>query len=251
MVNLTRSLVLALAIPAVLPAQITVHLSPETVQAYEKYVAAAESKMDGRLQTSAKSSGDVDLKAIAGSPANVTDGMIHDWVGGVLVKGASVDKALRMFQDYPNYKKVFAPDVVDSKELGHEGNRWRSMLRINHRQGLISVTFDTEYAIQYESLGGNRWAIRSHSTKVNELDGDGKPLPEGTGQGMLWRMNSYWLIEPRPQPDGSNAAYLECRAISLSRDIPTGLGWIVRPIVSTLPRDSLRSTIEEARNALR
>jgi len=246
MVNLTRSLVVALVTAAVLPAQITIHLSPATVEAYEKYVAAAEVKMDGNIQTSANSNGNVDLKAIAGSPSNVTDGMIHDWVGGVLIKGASVDKALRMFQDYQNYKKVFAPDVVDSKELGHEGDRWRSMLRINHRQGLISVTFDTEYAIQYQQLGGGRWTIRSHSTKINELDGDGKPLPDGTGQGMLWRMNSYWLIEPRPE-----GAYLECRAISLSRDIPTGLGWIVRPIVSTLPRDSLRSTIEEARNALR
>jgi len=251
MVNLTRSLVLAFVTAAALRAQITVHLSPATIGDYEKYIAAAEAQMnqemaDGHIRTSAKPNGDVDLKAIAGSPSNVTDGMIHDWVGGVLVKGASVEKALRMFQDYQNYKKVFAPDVVDSKELGHEGDRWRSMLRISHRQGLISVTFDTEYAIQYQQLGAGRWAIRSHSTKVNELDGDGKPLPEGTGQGMLWRMNSYWLIEPRTE-----GIYLECRAISLSRDIPTGLGWIVRPIISTLPRDSLRSTIEEARNALR
>ena len=71
-------------------------------------------------------------------------------------------------------------------------------------------------------------------------------LTEGTGQGFLWRMNSYWLLEPRP-----NGLYLECRAISLSRDIPTGLGWMVRPTVSALPRDSLKATVEEARNALR
>jgi hypothetical protein len=236
-------LVLVLTFPAT--AQITVHLAPATTQAFEKYVAAAESKMDWKARTSAKPGGDVDLTGIGGSPINVEDGMIHDWAGGVLVRGATVEKALALFQNYAGYKKVFSPDVIDSQVLQHEGDRWNSRLRISRRSGLISVTFDAEYAIEYRRLGEGRWAIQSHSTKIAELDGD-KPLPVGTGQGFLWRINSYWLIEPRRE-----GLYLECRAISLSRDIPTGLGWIVRPIVSSLPKDSLRATVEEARNALR
>jgi hypothetical protein len=241
-----------LALSAVLPTpvaaqiKITVQLSPATTQAFDKYVAAAESHMDWKGRMSPKPGGDVDLTAMGGSPINVADGIIHDWVGGVLIPGGSVDKALAMFQDYAAYKKVFAPEVLDSKLLSHQGNRWSSRLRIGRRSGLISVTFDADYAIEYRVLGGGRWAIISHSTKIAELDDNNKPLPEGTGQGLLWRMNSYWLIEPRPQ-----GLYLECRAISLSRDIPTGLGWIVRPIIASLPRDSLRSTLEEARNALR
>jgi hypothetical protein len=103
------------------------------------------------------------------------------------------------------------------------------------------VTFEAEYATQYRSLAGGRWEIQSQSTKISELDDNNKPLPEGSSQGFLWRMNSYWLIEPRRE-----GLYLECRAISLSRDIPTGLGWLVRPIIASLPRDSLRATLEEA-----
>jgi hypothetical protein len=63
---------------------------------------------------------------------------------------------------------------------------------------------------------------------------------------MVWRLNSYWLLETK-----QGGLYVECRAISLSRDIPFGLGWMIRPIVSTLPRDSLRATVEAARKALR
>jgi hypothetical protein len=252
-----RRIALALVLPSVLAAQIkiTVKLSPATIQAFDKYVAAAEQQMQWNAQTAAKSGGRVDLVNIGDSPINVPDGMIHDWVGGVLIPGASpstlVDKALAMFRDYADYKKVFAPDVRDSILLSHDGNRWTSRLRIGGRSGLISVVFDADYAIQYRALGdtaagGGRWAIQSHSTKITELDDNNKPLPEGTGQGLVWRLNSYWLIEPRTE-----GLYLECRAISLSRDIPVGLGWIARPIVSAQPRDSLRATVTQARNALR
>jgi hypothetical protein len=225
-----------------LPAQIKilVHLSPATNQAFDKYIAAAESKMDGKPL---KPTGE--LTAVGGSPIGVEGGMIHDWVGGALVKGASVEKALAMFQNYTEYKKTFAPEVLDSKLLAHEGDRWSTALRIS-RRNVFTVTFDTEYAVQYRKLDGGRWAIESRSTRISELDDDNKPLPEGTAQGFLWRLNSYWLLESRPE-----GVYLECRAISLSRDIPAGLGWIVKPMIATVPRDSLRATVEEARNALR
>jgi hypothetical protein len=237
-----RRILVLLALPCTLAAQIKiiVHLTPATNQAFDKYVAAAESKMNGKPL---KPSGE--LTAIGGSPINVDGGMIHDWVGGVLVKGGSVDKALAMFEDYAAYKKSFGPEVIDSKLLSHDGDRWSTALRIS-RRNVFTVTFDTEYAVQYRRLEGGRWAIDSRSTRINELDDDGKPLPQDTGQGFLWRLNSYWLLEPRPE-----GVYLECRAISLSRDIPAGLGWIVKPMIASVPRDSLRATVEEARNALR
>jgi hypothetical protein len=240
-------LALFLALPVVLGAQIkiTVPLSPATAQAFDKYVAASEKQMDGRPRTSAIPGGDVDLTAVDGSPISVPNGLIHDWVGGVLIPGASVDKALAMFRDYAGYKKIFAPEVLDSRLLSHNGDRWTSWLRFGRHAGLVNVTFDSEYATQYRSLGGGRWTIQSRSTKISELDDNNEPLPNGTSQGLLWRLNSYWLIEPRPE-----GLYLECRAISLSRDIPNGLGWLVRPIIATLPRESLRATMEEARAAL-
>ena len=236
------------ALPALLAGQIKimVQLPSATNQAFDKYVAAAEMQMDWKARTSAKPGGDVDLTGVGNTPLNIADGMIHDWVGGVLIPGGSADKALAMFRDYADYKKVFAPEAIDSRLLSHKGDLWGSWLRIGRRAGLANVTYDAEYISQYRSLGGGRWAIESRSTQISELDSNNKPLPDGASQGFLWRLNSYWLIEPRPE-----GLYLECRAISLSRDIPTGLGWIVRPIIANVPRDSLRATVEEARNALR
>jgi hypothetical protein len=116
--------------PSVLAAQIKIpsQLSPTTNQAFDKYVAAAEKQLDWKPRMSAKPGVGVDLAALGGSPINIPEGMIHDWVGGVLIPGASVDKALAMLRDYAGYKKVFAPEVLDSKLLSHNGDRCKSPL---------------------------------------------------------------------------------------------------------------------------
>ncbi|HEY4360896.1 MAG TPA: hypothetical protein VGN17_08005 [Bryobacteraceae bacterium] len=242
-----RTVVLALAAAGLLPAQIIVHLSPATNRAFETYVRNAESSMEAaeyKPRTTAKSD-QVDIAPWDGTgPHDIESGLIHDWVAGTLVRGAKLEKALAVFQNYENYKKIFAPEVVESKLLGHEGPSWRAFLRLK-RKSVVTVVLDSEYQVEYKPLSNGRWAILSRSSSIAELQ-DGKPLPSGTGQGFLWRLNSYWTIEPRPE-----GLYLECRAVSLSRDIPTGLNWIVKPMVSGVPRDSLQHTLESASKAIR
>ena len=81
------------------------------------------------------------------------------------------------------------------------------------------------------------------------IENPGKPgereKPPGTGEGFLWRLNSYWLFEER---DGGT--FVECQAISLTRDVPTGLGWIIEPIIRNLPKESLENTLRATRAAL-
>ncbi|HEX5432320.1 MAG TPA: hypothetical protein VFW83_10150, partial [Bryobacteraceae bacterium] len=178
------------------------------------------------------------------SPIQIEGGLIHDWIAGVLVPHVNVGVALSLFQNYGNYKRVFAPDVEDSRLLSHEGNRWRAWLRLR-RKSAITVRFDSEYEIEYRPLGEQRFALISHSTKIRELGEGDQELPPDASHGFLWRLNSYWLIEPVQQ-----GLYLECRVISLSRGIPAGLGWIVKPFVSKVPRESLRTTVEDVQHAL-
>lgn len=172
-----RAVTAVLLLPLGLAAQIgiIVHLSAATNHAFDVYTAIAESAMTWNPVTSARPDGKVDLKPLGGSPIDVQDGMVHDWAGGVFVRGAMVEKALAMFQNYPAYKKVFAPDVIDSQALSHEGDHWNSRLRISRRSGLISVVYDADYSIQYRPLGDGRWVIQSRSTKISELNGDKKP----------------------------------------------------------------------------
>ena len=64
--------------------------------------------------------------------------------------------------------------------------------------------------------------------------------------GFLWRMNTYWTFEER---DGG--LWMQVESVSLSRGIPVGLGWAVRPFVESVPRDSLEFTLRATCAAVR
>jgi hypothetical protein len=229
-------------IPPAVQAQFTTSLSAETNRAFDDYVARMESQMDWRARLAGN---DISIQpSIGKSPIDVPDGMIHDWTASVLIPHTTTDKAIHVFQSYADYKTMFGPEVIESKLLAHEGHHWKTFLRLRRKKVLTAV-LDSEYDVEYRPLGDGRWAILSRSTKINELDGN-QPVPSGQGHGYLWRLNAYWLLEPRP-----GGIYLECRSISLTRDIPSGIAWMVKPIVSSLPKESLQSTLEAARAALR
>ena len=57
-------------------------------------------------------------------------------------------------------------------------------------------------------------------------------------------MDTYWRFQEK---DGGT--YVECQSLSLTRDIPTGLGWMVGPFVTSVPRESLTFTLVTVRSA--
>jgi len=56
----------------------------------------------------------------------------------------------------------------------------------------------------------------------------------GDDDGFMWRMETWWRVEER---DGS--VYVQSEVASLTRDIPAGLGWMIKPFVMGIPKESL------------
>jgi hypothetical protein len=238
-------LVLFLAAPSPLAAQLITKLSSDSDRAFDAYIKTVESQLDWRPHVALDKNLSVKIVPAAPNPTmDLPGAIIHDWAGAILVPGATVEKALTVLQSYDDYKRIYAPQVTESKLNSHQGNHWLSYLKL-YKRALLPAIFDTEYDVEYRELDHTRWAVLSHSTKVAEIDG-GKVLPVGTGHGYLWRLNAYWLLEQRPA-----GVYLECRAISMSRDIPLGLAWAIKPMITSLPRDSLQQTLDATARALR
>jgi hypothetical protein len=234
----------AVALPASLTAQFTVHLLPETDRAFDEYVKAAESEMDGRPRF--ETSG-IAISVAAGglrSSIDVKDGIVHDWAAAAVAPGATVDKALGVLQSYEDYKKVYAPDITAAKLLSSEGGHSHIQVQVRKKK-IVTVILDTEYDVEVRSLEDGKKAVFSRSTRISEVD-NGRPLPPGTGHGFAWRANTYWLLAPRPE-----GVYLECRIITLSRDVPAALAWAIKPMITSVPRESLRTTLEATIRALR
>ena len=108
----------------------------------------------------------------------------------------------------------------------------------------LTAVLNTEHDVDYRDLGDGLWSVVSRSTRIAEVENDHE-LPAGTGHGFLWRLNAYWLVQQRG-PD----VYLECRSLSLSRDIPAGARFLVRPFVTSLPVESLKATLLQTVKAL-
>ncbi|MGC2466038.1 MAG: hypothetical protein WA517_12645, partial [Candidatus Acidiferrum sp.] len=63
--------------------------------------------------------------------------------------------------------------------------------------------------------------------------------------GFLWRMETWWRMEER---DGG--VYVQSEVASLTRDIPTGLGWLIGPFVTSIPKETLYFTLDATRKAV-
>jgi hypothetical protein len=184
----------------------------------------------------------------AGKQIEVPDGMIHHWRAVIFAPGATLRQALALVQDYNHHDKYYAPDVQRAKLLKREGNKFSIYYRLRRRK-VITVVMDTYYDVTYGPVVGKRTTSRSYSTKIQEIKDPGEPnekaLPPDDGSGFMWRLYTYWRFEER---DGG--LYLQCEAVSLSRDIPTGVGWMVKPFVESVPRESLMFTLGKTREQL-
>jgi hypothetical protein len=240
-----------------------VQLKPETVEAFDAYIHDAEAGMERTLRGTGPflwsdseseraqqlHAGQVLAQFWAGrGPVQVPNGLIHDWIGAALIPETTVEDTLALIQDYDNHKNIYKPEVIDSKLISRRGNDFRVYLRLLKKK-IITVVLDTDHEVHYRSLDRLRWTCRSYTTRIAEVENAGTPAetvsPPDTGYGFLWRLYSYWRFLER---DGG--VNVECRAISLTRDVPFGLGWAIEPIIQRLPRESLINTLEATRQAL-
>ncbi|MGH9328750.1 MAG: hypothetical protein ACRD2B_18945 [Terriglobia bacterium] len=249
---------------------INVKLKPETVAGFEHYVKATELRIDRqisrpdtflylddipgreRILTSLQHGGlfieRLETRDASGRVLTTPDGLIHHWIGDVFIPGVSLRDVLGAVEDYNDAAKFYAPEVVRSRLLSRKGNDFKVAMRFSEVK-LITVTFDTVQDVRYTELDPDHWSSRSVSRRIAEVVDAGKPdehdRPPGDDAGFLWRINSYWRFV---QQDGG--VYVECESISLTRGIPTGLGWLVGPFVTTIPQELLRNTLADTRKAV-
>jgi len=252
-------------------------LKPKTVEAFDRYVAATESQIDSELARRSpflrieslpedrRAAAEAQLRAgqvvivrldtmdqdgtgKRDKPIAVPGGMIHHWIGTVFIPGATLAETLALEEDYDHHQEYFRPDVMRSKILRHDGNDFLIDLRL-YKKKIITTVLDTEHEVHYTLVDSTHAWSRSRTTRIQEVDDAGEPdehlEPAGHDRGFLWRMNTYWRFEER---DGGT--YVECQSISLTRDIPTGLGWLIGPYVTSVPRESLTFTLATTRSAV-
>lgn len=181
--------------------------------------------------------------------ASQAGAMLHHWRGTAFAPGARAADFERLMRDFGSYPQHFAPEVVEAKVVAERGDFVQAQMRVRQRH-VITVVMDTTYDISFGRLDARHGYSISRSGRIAEIEGAGtgaeRALNAGEEHGFLWRLNTYWSDEER---DGG--LYLQIEAVSLTRSIPFGLGWAVRPYVDSIPRESLEFTLRSTCNALR
>ena len=151
-------------------------------------------------------------------------------------------------KDFPAYPRRFSPQVVRASVIAQQDDQYKVLLRVRQHH-VITVVMDTAYDILFGRRDGRGYSI-ARSTKISEIKSPGtsdeRALTSEEEHGFLWRMSTYWSYEER---DGG--LYMQIESVTLTRSIPTGLGWVIGPFVESIPRESLEFTLRSACDALR
>jgi hypothetical protein len=247
-------------------------LRPKTVEAFDRYVQLTEARINREVSQTEKflyvdglpperrsevlaalKRGEIFMERLqtldaSGHKIEAPEAIIHHWLGAVFVPGANLPRTLALVQDYNHHQDIYTPEVVGSRLIGHTGNDFQIYYRLRKKK-VITITLNTNHDVHYFPVGSTRWYSRSYSTRIAEVADADTPnereKPIGHDGGFLWRIDSYWRFEEK---DGG--MYIECESISLTRDIPIGLGWLIKPFVTSIPKESLEMTMGSTRAAL-
>ena len=114
---------------------------------------------------------------------------------------------------------------------------------------MVTVVLDTEHDVNYFRDSPTRAHSRSSAIRIAEVENpDGpneKEKEPGDNQGFLWKMETWWRLQEK---DGG--VYVQNHVVSLTRDLPTGLGWLIEPFITSIPKESLEFTLRATRKAV-
>jgi len=246
-------------------------LKPGTVACFDGYVNLTEARNQAELRAAnnmlwidslpqddrtqayeALRRGEVKMQRLEtrgnGEKIQCHGGLIHHWTGAVFISGAKLPDVVRVLQDYGHHAQYYSPDVEQSKIESREDDHFRVFLRFR-RHKVITVVLNTHHDVRYFRVSDTRAHSRSSAMRIAEVENPGKsnerekaPFDDG---GYLWRMETWWRMEER---DGG--VYVQSEVVSLTRDIPAGLGWLIGPFVTSIPRETLTFTLEATRKAV-
>ena len=259
-----------LAASLVAPPAQAADLKPEIAAAFDRYVQVTEAQMDDDLRNgdfllldrwperrrevlqARLRRGEIYVAHLHtlddGQPIRIPHGLVHDWIGVAFIPGATLAETLAVLRDYDNHQNIYKPEVRQSKLLEHQGNTSKIFLQF-YSKSIVTAVLNANFTVEFRQVTPTAAEIRSHSTRIAELDHAGEPnereLPVGKDHGYLWRLDGYWKLE---QADGG--VYIQVESVALSRGIPWEFAWLVNPLVRKISKSYMSNLLTETRKAV-
>ena len=246
-------------------------LQSRTVDAFDRYVQLTEARLltevngqqaflwvdrladdERRRAYERLSAGDVLIEKLETlderNTIEIPKGLVHHWIGTILIPGVSLDATIALVRDYDRYAEFYGPNVRKAAVLENAGDRYKVYAQLYMKKVLTAV-LDTEYDAEFVTIDDRRVYVPSRTTQILEVENADTPEErrklEGNDRGFLWRFNNYCSFEARDE-----GTYMQCESVSLSRGLPFLVGAIVKPFVTGIPRETMTFTLTAARERL-
>jgi hypothetical protein len=241
----------AFGVTAILAVPPAIAAPPATANAaYDKYVHATEARIETQHAStqhfladascgpiSAWSGPCIERIAVTRRPG----ALLHHWRATEFVPGAKAADLERLLRNFDAYPGLFAPQVERAHATLSSHGHLNAAMRVRQHH-VVTVVLDANYDVSFGQLDAQHGYSISHSTHISEIDSPGTPhehaLPESEEHGFLWRQNTYWSYE-----ECNGGLSIQVESISLTRSVPSGLGWAIGPYIESIPRDSLEFTL--------
>jgi len=233
---------------------VAARLTPEAELAFQQYVAGVEARIErqhARPETYVAmlaSERELRIEPVNGGSWSAGGALLHHWRGAAFVPQATPKEMLALVRDFSHFPEYYAPEIVSASALVDDGENATLAVRLKERR-IVTIVLDAEYQVHGKLQGEDRGYSISRSTHIWEVDDPGsrreRRRPEGDDDGFLWHLNSYWSFVRVP-----GGLLIECEAVSLTRDVPAGLGWLAAPVIDELPRTALEFTLRSTKKAL-
>ena len=263
MISSKSLLVVAVLVGGVAKPAQSMELERPTVAAWLEYVRSADMRMQARVgadkpflwsEETADGArrirrGEIVVRPVAGQGTQeVPDGLIHDWIGGVFIPNATIERLLAVVNNYDRYKEIYRPVVTDSHSIASGADEEFSMTWQRHVL-FVNAAMQGRYQAHEFVVGSHRGYSIVDATSIQEIEAYGHSdqhlLPPDNGNGFIWRIHTISRYEER---DGG--VYLEIEAMVLSRDVPASVRWMVNPVVHRMSINSLTTTLRQTRQAV-
>jgi len=219
-------------------------LKPATAQQFDCYVQSAEARMDRRkafvlADTDTVLNGQIvhgqeirTIEANGPNPHKLAGGQLYDWIAAAFIPGASLDRLIRMLQDYDNRPRYFPETISASKLLCLTGtDRFQYSMRMKE-PAILDVASD----VVWERVDQQRWRCRSGSTSVAAV---------GKDRGYLRRLNSYWRFA-----ETGKGVFVEAETITLSDEFGSVTRMLGSALMGINPEKSLKHSLASMRESV-
>jgi len=177
---------------------------------------------------------------------HVPGGLIHDWTGVVFIPGAHSNDITAVLQNYDAYTATYRPAVTQSRLIDRNQNEFRYRLKFQSNSFGIKAGLLGDFRSIYWTPDTKHNYSTTEATRLIELADPGLPeeheLSPEEARGYIQRM---FTIVRYTEVDGG--VFVEVEAMSLSRDIPGAVRWMVAPLVERFSRQVLTTTLEKFR----